>query len=117
MHYGQLLDRLSELVNEEHVSGCDCNSCDINAAYNNGFELWAIYLFDSCGAASDEFERLYKKLPKRRFNADAEREREKLVKTVEHAECANCNAVVWEYVEHCDSCGNFQPLNAGVSNE
>ncbi len=110
LSYSKLTDRLCELVNEEHVAGCGCNSCDINAAYENGYGLWAVYLFDSCGAASDEFQTLFEQLPKRRFNAEAERERKQLIKSVEHAQCANCNAVVWEHVEHCDSCGNFQKL-------
>lgn len=108
--YGPIIDQLSELVNEEHVCGCDQASCDINAAYSNGFELWAIYLYDSCGAASDEFHRLFKQLPKRRFNKESEAERVAFIKAVAHDECPDCNAVIWHdgyhgETIHCDSCG------------
>lgn len=108
--YGPLVDRLSELVNEEHVCGCDQDSCDINAAYSNGYALWAVYLFDSCGAASEEFCRLFKLLPKRRFKKESEAERKAFVKDVEHDQCPHCNAVVWHNGDHgdeihCDSCG------------
>lgn len=106
--YRALTDRLDELVNEEHTCGCGQDSCDINAAYEHGFTMWATYLFDSSGAASNEFRKLFKKLPKR-FEADAERERRLFIQSVEHDECPHCNAVVWHDGGHgdeihCDSC-------------
>lgn len=105
-----------ELVNDEHVCGCGQASCDINAAYENGFGLWAVYLFSNSGAASDEFMRLFKRLPKRRFNIESERERKAFVKNVEHLECMHCNAVVWES-EFCDNCGNHVSKTKENENE
>lgn len=103
--YTETVERLEELLNDEHVCGCGQTSCDINASYEHGSTLWAVQLFDWTGASSPEFKKLMRKLPKR-FKADAEHERKIFVLDVEHYECPHCNAVNWgDGVESCDSCG------------
>lgn len=110
--YKATIELLEELVNEEHCSGCDQLTCDIDVCFDDGYTLWAIQLFAWCGAASDEYMKLFKSLPKR-YAADAELERKAFVADTEHAECPHCNAVVWhtEYfcdMISCDSCdGDF----------
>lgn len=106
--YAELCEQLEQLVENEHVCGCGQDSCDINASFTHGFTLWSIVLFSSSGAASKEFETLFRKLPKR-FNADAERERKMFIETVAHDACPNCGAVVWHddghgSTIHCDNC-------------
>lgn len=108
MKYSKLTDRLAELVESEHVCGCDSDTCEVNVSFRYGFALWAIYLFDSSGASSPQFNRLYRQLPKR-FLKDAEAERKMLVESVAHDWCPHCNAVVWHDGSHgdeifCDSC-------------
>lgn len=107
--YRDLIDRLVELYEAEH-GDCDQNTCGMQVAFRHGYGLWSVYLFDRCGAASDEFNELFAKLPAR-FNADAERERKAFVKEVEHTDCPHCNAVIWcpdEVTNHgkvfCNSC-------------
>lgn len=120
MTYKQLTHELTELLEVEH-GGCDQNTCDISSALRNGYALWALYLFDSCGASSDGFNSLYAKLPKR-FQRDAEAERKEFCESVEHTTCPDCNAVIWSPDEvtngnrvYCDSCGKGH--EKGVSNE
>lgn len=110
--YQRLIERLEELTDSEHVCGCDSSTCDISASWSAGHTLWSIYLFASSGAASDEFNALYRLLPKR-FKVDAERERKSFVKYVDHTECPHCNAITWDpqWVTNnglvwCGSCGN-----------
>ncbi len=104
----QTVRKLEAMLENEHICGCDSRTCDIFVSHNNGFSLWALYLFDSCGAASDEFSKLYATLP-RDFYAHARKEADKMCDTVEHESCPHCNAVVWETENEkevaCDSCG------------
>jgi hypothetical protein len=107
--YLELTDRLDELFNEEH-GGCDNLTCDMSQAMEHGYSLWALQLFAWCGAASNEFLSLFRKLPKR-FKQDAERERAEFCKTVPYDECQECNAVIWhgdaDITEvFCDSCNH-----------
>jgi hypothetical protein len=108
--YDKLTDQLFELLETEH-GGCEETTCDISCAMSHNFQLWAIELFAGCGASSDEFNRLYEKLPKKKFAKDAEAERVEMCK-IENSECPHCNAVTWEpeYVTdskgfvYCGSC-------------
>jgi hypothetical protein len=102
--YADTLQRLSELLQEEH-GGCDESTCDISCAMSHGFYTWGIELFAGCGASSDEFNRLYKKLPKKKFAKDAEAERVEMCK-IETSECPHCNAVTWE-PEHVTDAKGF----------
>lgn len=109
--YAQTVEALEELYENEHGC-CDQNTCGMSTAWRFGHTLWSLYLFESCGAASGEFLKLYAQLPKR-FQADAERERKAFVEDVEHTECPHCNAVIWCPEEvtnngliYCDSCGD-----------
>ena len=102
-----LVDKLEALLQNEHTCGCDQSTCDVSQSYNFGYVLWALYLFDSSGAASDEFTALYAQLP-RSFYAAARREADEFCDSVEHFECRYCNAVIWDpqWSEgHCESCG------------
>ena len=113
--YEEIIFSLENLLNDEHCRGCDDQStCGISTCYSDGYTLWAIELFSTTGAASDEFLKLYALLPKR-FKADAERERVAFLKNTPYATCPKCNAVIWhleyflEYFDdviHCDSCGH-----------
>lgn len=108
--YQATIEHLEAMLNDEHCSGCDQLTCDIDVCFDDGYRLWAIELFSHSGAASREFERLYKSLPKR-FKRDAELERKAFVADTEHAQCPHCNAVTWhtEYFEDvigCESCAN-----------
>jgi len=112
--YQNIVEALEELLENEHICGCDQSTCDINVCFNDGFTLWAIELFSHTGAASDEFSALCAKLPKR-FKADAERERKAFVESTEYVECS-CNAHIYHPDEqcsddtvHCDSCGASVP--------
>ena len=104
----EIFERLEELFEEEH-GGCDDMTCDMSAAWDHGYTQWALFLFDSCGAASDEFVKLYKKIDKPAFRNAAEKERKMFVEEVPHAQCPHCNAVTWddsmEEKVHCGSCG------------
>lgn len=114
--YTELTDKLEELLNEEHCACCDSLTCDIDVCFDAGYTLWAIELFSGCGAASREFNKLYKQLPKR-FRADAEAARKAFCADTEHAQCPHCNAVTW-HTEHfdgtiyCDSCGDSFEVTA-----
>lgn len=115
-----IVSELENKLNNEHICGCDSDTCDINVAFENGYTLWALYLFDSCGAASDEFNELYAKLPKV-FYKHARAEADHMCDHVEHAQCPHCNAVVWHdgnhgSVIHCDSCARSFP-NPDVQND
>ncbi len=113
--YIDTINRLEGLLDDEHCSCCDSLTCDVDVCFDDGYTLWAIELFSGSGASSDEFNRLYSKLPKR-FRADSERERKLFVKDTEHAECPHCNAVTW-HTEHfngsipCESYGKTYSLN------
>jgi hypothetical protein len=103
------IKKLVELVEEEHCNGCGQSTCDISAAFNAGFTLWAVYLFSNTGAGSEEFGKLYNGLPKS-FKKQASKECDEFIKTVTHAECSHCNAVTWdidinETEIYCDNCG------------
>jgi hypothetical protein len=105
MKYLSNTGRLEELLQEEH-GGCDESTCDISTALRNGFSLWAIELFAGCGAASDEFIKIYGRLPKR-FQKDAELERAEMCETVSHADCPHCNAVSWDIEDVTQSDGSI----------
>lgn len=101
------IEALNELLEEEH-GGCDQRTCDISTCMAHGYTLWAVYLFNSCGAASDEFNELYATLPKD-FYKHARKEADRFVDEVPHDPCPHCNAVVWDIEDdeneiHCDSC-------------
>ena len=101
----QLITKLEKLLENEHIHGCDQNSCDINFAFQEGYTLWAIELFSGTAAASKNFERLYAQLSPN-FKKEAEAERKLMVKEP-HTECPHCNAVLWgddEY-DYCNNCG------------
>lgn len=106
--YSATIAHLEEMLDEEHCSGCDQLTCDIDVCFDDGYTLWAIQLFAWCGAASDKYMRLFKSLPKR-FKTDAERERKEFVDTTSCAQCDHCNAITWhtEHFDdtiHCESC-------------
>ncbi|MEK2647325.1 hypothetical protein [Bdellovibrio sp. BCCA] len=104
--FQQITDRLVELFEEEH-GGCENNTCAMTACMSHGYSLWAIKLFHNCGVASDEFDRLIKKLPKAEFERRAEAERAEFVEEIPSVSCPHCNAVVYEPEEseyHCSSC-------------
>lgn len=117
--YNRLINELSELVQSEHCEGCCDDTCDVNASFDSGYSLWAIYLFDSSGAASERFDLLMFRLISqhgKRFERAAERERAAFVAATPHIACVTCNAVTWltEYVDAdyyaepdaaCASCG------------
>lgn len=112
MNYRLLLNELEVLLKSEHIEGCDQNTCDINKAYEHGFSKWAISLFSSTGATSDDFDELYNQLPKK-FNQDAEKEREEFVESVSHEKCESCNSVIWDPEEcdyFCESCSHDNSL-------
>ncbi len=102
----ELIDRLSQRVYLEHVNGCGQCTCDINAAYEQDYVLWAIELFKGCGATSDHFDSLYSQLDKS-FRRKAENERKNFVANTPHCECNHCGAILWLPEDHdyfCDSC-------------
>jgi hypothetical protein len=106
-----ILERLEELVNEEHCCNCDDTTCSIRVAFNNGQTMHAVKEFWDTGAASDRFNKLMEillSLKSRRmwFNTQLNKENKELLK-VSHAEC-ECGAVVWELEwndAYCSSCG------------
>lgn len=104
----QTVRRLLSMLENEHICGCDSDGCDINVAFQHGYGLWAVYLFDSSGAASDEFTALYATLPKSFYRA-ARAEADHMCDAIAHSTCPKCNAVTWHNDEHgdvihCDSC-------------
>jgi hypothetical protein len=112
----EILERLEELLHEEHCGACnDDLSCDISYAYEQGYTLWAMYLFDGCGAASEEFQRLYATLTgtKTRFKEFFKQARKEADHMCEqdHVECTDCNAVNWGVHSgeefHCGSCARL----------
>ena len=100
----ELAEKLIELLEKEHVDSCDSYTCDINFAYDESYEYWSIVLFDSSGAASEEFNNLYAQLSPA-FFTKAEEERKQMI-TQPHTECPHCNAIIWgdDEAEYCDSC-------------
>lgn len=100
----EIEEKLCELFENEHA-GCDQNTCDMSVAFRLEYECWALYLFNSSGAASEEFATLYSKLGPR-FHKTAEKQCTALCKE-DNFEC-KCGAVIWlpeECGYHCESCG------------
>lgn len=107
-----ILQKLIDLVYEEHASGCEGNTCDISTAFSQGYTVLAVELFSSSGAGSEEFYKQYKKFPQKLMRKIASLECKKLVK-LPHEECPSCDAVVWcidsdryETI-FCGNCGKF----------
>lgn len=106
--YKSITDKLVKLFEEEH-GDCENTTCAMSHCMKHGYSLWALYLFSSSGAASDEFAALFEKLPRKRFESEAEAERAEFVESVPSAACPHCNAVVYEPEDcnyHCSHCGD-----------
>ena len=102
-----LLDDLVELLHDEHCEVCDNNTCDIDRAWRLGFHFWAVHMFDSCGAASEKFTKLYDRLAPTQIEIDNDCDR--LLQTA-HFECSQCEAVIWSRKRKlmlCGNCGKF----------
>lgn len=116
--YNRILSELTDLVQSEHCEACCEDHCDINASFDTGHFLWAINMFESCGAAGDRFTLLFARLIAqygKRFERAAERERVHFCDTVPYITCEHCNAVTWitpytdatyytDYGAQCGSC-------------
>lgn len=110
--YTKTENLLADLVDSEH-GDCGENTCCIAEAIYHEKYLWAIECFSSSGAASEEFERLYKKLTSS-FHARAEKERQYLVK-LPNKDCPHCSATIWDIdANDCDSCGKDFPNETAV---
>lgn len=110
-----LIDTLEMLFEREH-GGCDDTTCDMTVAFDAGYSLWAIYLFSSSGATSDEFNELYERLNKKRFERDARKECNEFVKECPSTECHHCNSYIYHYEAnqthfHCSNCGKSFEVN------
>jgi hypothetical protein len=123
--YNRMTEKLADMVQDEHCEGCCEDHCDITACYDWGATLWAIELFASCGAASNEFDRIYGRLMQAygsRFRRAAERERAAFCASVETLHCKQCGAYTYlgdhnrDYYEQADAeCGScLAPLTLAV---
>ncbi len=121
--YEKLTNELISMLESEHIYGCDQHSCDINAAHEHGYGLWAIHLFSGTGASSQEFDDAYDALVRdfgSEFKKDSEAERKHFVENVDHFQCDKCNAVNWDLgsgLYDCDSCGAKKPKKLKLSLE
>lgn len=117
LSYEEIKEALCALLDEEH-GGCSDNTCAISSCMSHGYHLWAVSLFAGTGAASDEFDRLYRSLPRKRFEREAEKERVEFLDEVDSASCPHCNAIVYEPKEHnyyCSNCGKTALLEVIAS--
>lgn len=120
--YLPILERLDELYEEEH-GGCDESTCSMQVAFEHGYTIHAIECFASSGAASDEFYKLLKKIPRKLLSKYSRHEAHMFCNEVSHAECPHCNAISWqvEYLTNSKGeiyCGNCaQYFKKGPANE
>jgi hypothetical protein len=98
--YKNKISKLTELLNIEH-GDCDDTTCAIAVCMENEYNLWAISLFSSTGASSEEFDKIYNSLPRDQFDIEAEAERAEFVESIPSVSCPHCNAVVYN-PEECD---------------
>lgn len=105
-----ILERLYALYEAQH-GGCDDNTCSMEAAYCAGYGLIAIDQFSGCGAASNEFIKLFKQLPKHAFQLAVNHEYElfQADPECESLECEHgCGAYIynWRFSGERVYCGN-----------
>jgi hypothetical protein len=88
------LNRAIELFEQEH-GGCELNTCACIVAYRLGYRRWAVKLYASTGAGSEQFYHAFDKAAKAKdWVQDTEEERKALCKE-EHVDCPHCHAVIW----------------------
>jgi len=99
------LRRLGDVLERDHVSGCQSNSCDISVAWQYGYFLWSAHLFQGATEMTDEFNEAYGPL------ADSELEEIERIQlcTIPHRTCMACEALVWDIdgfrdAVNCDNC-------------
>lgn len=95
---------LEAAVLKEHVDGCNSNACDIVAAYNHGYTLWAAHLLigaTECPKTEKAFTRIGPS------DAVLELECSRFVKNVQHVKCSKCEATCWDatWGDCCGECG------------
>lgn len=106
-NYSSILEKLESLLEQEHCFGCNQNTCNISVAFRLGYTIHAIDAFAGSGAASDQFTKLFNKLPRKYVDRKSRKEAKHLCENTPYVEC-ECNAVIWEPEEcdyFCDNCG------------
>jgi len=119
----QRLEVLTELYELEH-GGCDDSTCSMSVAMEHGYAVHALELWAHCGAASDEFIKIFNALPGNKISQASLIEANEICETIAHIECIKCNAVIWEPenlaykgMVRCESCGDRIPFGSEVSHE
>src|SRR5688500_6214921 len=114
MNFLETVEKLYSFVERDN-GGWNQMTCTISVAISEGFDHMAIEAWDGCGASCDQFYRLYSHFNKKygkRFHILERRQSEDFVTTIPHADCSNCNAVLWKPNDcsyFCDSCGRDIP--------
>lgn len=93
-------DALADALENEHP--CHDNSCDIRAAMEHGFYLWAGHLLTGA-TECPETEAAFLAINPSREELD--KECEELLESVPHLKCKSCNAICWD-AEPGQACGN-----------
>lgn len=95
--------RLIAALRAEHVDDCRDERCDITAAVEAGYPLWAAHVLTGATEAYETQAALDALRPTR---AEIEREREEFVESVPHATCRKCGSTSWNAppAETCADC-------------
>ena len=101
-----LLRELEAALEDEHCGECGSASCDINAAWDHGYPLWAANLLIGATECPRTEAALGAINP---THEELSAECDEFVENVPHVTCDACNAVVWESAEgdrpeQCDNC-------------
>lgn len=109
------IDRALELIERDH-GGCDSNTCTLNVALREGFNLIAIDSWLNSGAASSEFDNGVSGYTKAELRAEVKC----FVADTPHVTCPHCNSVLWypdETDYFCDDCLKKIPHDAGSESD
>lgn len=102
-------DFLKLALEEEHYDRSDgARACDICAAMEAGYYLWAAHILvgaTECPLTESAYEWIREGRSAAEQAADLDKERVELLESVDHKTCPSCNSVNWgDYLENCGNC-------------
>jgi hypothetical protein len=123
-HRNILRNKLEQALDEEHIYGCENNTCDIDAAYKYDLLSWAAHILTGateCPKTTEAYIKFTETfMEPGEFDAHLEQERKTLL-AIDHTRCEHCGSIVWEpdryYGDSCGNCGHKIPAENSDDDE